>query len=76
MILQFLGLLALTYLIRSLVAVVLNSRRASSIGIPLVRLPIGPQNIVWMIIKPHLWLVLDHLPVDKGTLFSSRMILL
>jgi hypothetical protein len=67
MFLQILGFLALTYLIWSLVAMELNYRRASSIGIPLVRLSIDPQNIVWMIIEPHLWPVLDYLPVDWGT---------
>ncbi|KAL4962315.1 cytochrome P450 [Aspergillus stella-maris] len=48
----------------SIVALELNYWRAPSIGIPLA---IDPQNIVWMVIEPHIWPILDRLPIDWGT---------
>ncbi|KAJ6032488.1 cytochrome P450 [Penicillium herquei] len=72
MLLQLMGLLVLAYLAWSLVVMESNHRRASSMGIPLVRLPVDPQNILWMIIEPHLWPVLDRLPIDWGTFKFSR----
>ncbi|KAL8783454.1 MAG: hypothetical protein Q9195_009383 [Heterodermia aff. obscurata] len=42
--------------------------------IPLVRLPIDPLNIFWIILEPSIWRVLDRLPLDWGTFgrFSRR----
>jgi hypothetical protein len=59
--------LAVAYLGWSYVAMEINYRRASSMGIPLVRLIIDPQNVVWMILESHLWPYLDRLPIDLGT---------
>lgn len=64
MILQLLGLLALAYLAWSLVALEINYRRASAMGIPLVRLYIDPQNLLWMVCEPIIWPWLDRLPIN------------
>lgn len=45
----------------------INYRRASFMGIPLVRLPVDPLNIPWIILEPLLWRLLDRLPFDWGT---------
>ena len=45
----------------------INYRRALTMDIPLVRLPVDPMNIAWLILEPHLWRLLDCLPVDWGT---------
>ncbi|KAB8229432.1 cytochrome P450 [Aspergillus alliaceus] len=66
MILLLLGLSVLAYLAWSLVAMELNYRRASSMEIPLVRLCIDPQNLLWTVIEPHLWPWLDRLPINWG----------
>lgn len=65
---------ALAYLIWSLVSMEVNYRRAASMGIPLVRLPVDPMNIPWLILEPSLWRLLDRLPFSWGTFgrFSRR----
>lgn len=67
MIAQILLALGLAYQTWSLVAMEMNYRRAASMGIPLVRLPIDPENIIWLVLEPHLWRLLDHLPFSWGT---------
>ena len=42
-------------------------RRASSMGIPLIRLPVDPLNILWIILEPSLWPILDCLPFTLGS---------
>ncbi|GAB1197740.1 hypothetical protein APSETT444_007043 [Aspergillus pseudonomiae] len=44
----------------------INYRRACAMGIPLVRLCIDPQNLLWVLIEPHLWPWLDRLPIHWG----------
>jgi hypothetical protein len=39
-----------------------NYRRASAMGIPLVRLPVDPLNIPFQVLEPHLFKILDLLP--------------
>ncbi|PYH29020.1 cytochrome P450 [Aspergillus neoniger CBS 115656] len=64
MIFEALGLLALAYLVWSLVTLEINYRRASSMGIPLVRLYIDPLNVLWMVFEPILWPWLYKLPIN------------
>jgi hypothetical protein len=40
----------------------LNHRDASSMRIPLVRIPIDPLNVFFMILEPHLFKLIDVLP--------------
>jgi hypothetical protein len=51
------------YVAWSLVCLELNYRRTLSMGVPLIRLPIDPMNIPFQVIEPHLFRVLDFLPV-------------
>ena len=48
----------------SVAALELNRRRAGSLNIPLIHLPVDPMNILWIIVEPHLWRILDHLPIN------------
>ena len=52
----------------------MNHRRATSMGIPLVRVLVDPLNLGWIVIEPFLWHLLDLLPIDRGTfgLYSRR----
>lgn len=68
MILEALAVLSLAYLGWSVVSMEINYRRASSMGIPLVRLIIDPTNVAWMILETHLWPILDRLPFRLGSL--------
>lgn len=45
----------------------MNYRRALSMDIPLVRLPVDPMNLIWLIMEPSLWRLLDRLPFSWGT---------
>lgn len=67
MILHLISLLGLAYFAWSLVSMELNYRRASTMGIPLVRLPVDGQNVLWASIEGQLWPLLDRLPINWGT---------
>ncbi|KAF2194758.1 cytochrome P450 [Zopfia rhizophila CBS 207.26] len=64
------------YLAWSLVCLELNYKRASSMGIPLVRLPIDPLNILFQVFESHVWNILDRLRVQgylpKWTKYARR----
>ena len=67
MIVQILLSLCVAYLTWSIFTMEINYRRASSIGIPLVRLPVDPMNSIWLVLEPSLWRLLDRLPFSWGT---------
>jgi uncharacterized membrane protein len=55
----------LFYLAWSFVALEINYRRAASMKIPLVRLPIDPLNILFQVFESHVWKIIDRLPVSS-----------
>ena len=67
MILEFVLGLVLAYTVWCVTAMEVNYHSASSMGIPLVRLIVDPKNLVWLIIEPNFWKILDYLPFDYGT---------
>jgi hypothetical protein len=56
------GSVLIAYTTWSLVCLEVNYKRASGMGIPLVRLPIDPLNILFQVVESHVWRVLDALP--------------
>jgi cytochrome P450 len=65
--------LTLSYFVWSIICLEINYRRASSMGIPLVRLPIDPINTLWIIFQKSIWMLLDLLSINWGTFgFYSR----
>lgn len=64
MIAPIIVVLILAYLTWSLFAMEINYKRASSMRIPLVRLPVDPMGIFWLIVEPTIWRILDHLPIN------------
>ncbi|KAH3969293.1 hypothetical protein HBI81_072260 [Parastagonospora nodorum] len=60
------------YLIATVVAYVgwcmvcleLNYRRASSMGIPLIRVPVDYLNVPFQVIEPHIFTIIDLLPAS------------
>lgn len=50
------------YLGYSLICLELNYKRASAMGIPLIRVPIDPLNIPFQTIEPHFFKLIDLLP--------------
>ncbi|KAF2470382.1 cytochrome P450 monooxygenase [Lindgomyces ingoldianus] len=57
----------------SLVCLEINHRRASSMGIPLVRVPVDPLNILFQVFEPHLWKILDLFPSVMMPNFARYM---
>ncbi|KAF1949760.1 cytochrome P450 monooxygenase [Byssothecium circinans] len=58
-----LSVFAAAYLVWSLICLETNYRRAKSMGIPLIRLPIDPLNILFQVFESQVWGILDRLPV-------------
>ncbi|KAL8707496.1 MAG: hypothetical protein Q9220_007486 [cf. Caloplaca sp. 1 TL-2023] len=67
MIAEILLSIGIAYTAWSWIALEINYRRASSMGIPLLRLFIDPQNVPWLLLEPLIWRVLDLVPLDWGT---------
>ncbi|RYO83349.1 hypothetical protein DL764_009462 [Monosporascus ibericus] len=53
----------LVYLLWNIICLEINARKARRLKVPLVRLPIDSNNVPWTIIQPHLWSILDRLPI-------------
>ncbi|KAF2015678.1 cytochrome P450 [Aaosphaeria arxii CBS 175.79] len=53
-----------SYLSWSLVTLQINHRRASTMGIPLIRLPTDPLNVFFQVLEPHIFRLLDALPIS------------
>lgn len=64
MIIEILVGAAVCYTTWSIITLQINYRRASSMGIPLIRLPVDPLNVPFMILEPHLFRLLDCLPFE------------
>ena len=67
MFIQILVGIASAYLLWSIAAMEINYRRATAMGIPLIRLPVDPLNLPWLIIEGPLWRILDTLPLEWGS---------
>ncbi|KAL1852810.1 hypothetical protein Daus18300_012054 [Diaporthe australafricana] len=63
MILQLIVGSALAYFGWSIISLERNVRKARSLNVPIVRLPIDPVNFLWVFLQGHVWNVLDRLPV-------------
>ncbi|KAJ5732792.1 cytochrome P450 monooxygenase [Penicillium malachiteum] len=72
MVLQVLGLLALAYLIWSLVALEINYYRASAMGIPRIRVCVDGSNLLWQFSESHVWRLLDLLGLELGSFRYTR----
>ncbi|KAK8040140.1 cytochrome P450 monooxygenase [Apiospora rasikravindrae] len=59
---QVLFSVALAYIGWSFACLEANVRKARSLGVPVLRLPIDVNNVFWILLQPHIWKVLDSLP--------------
>ncbi|KAK7978719.1 cytochrome P450 monooxygenase [Apiospora saccharicola] len=55
--------LVLSYIGWTLICLEANVRKARRLGVPVQRLPVDVHNLLWIIIQPHIWKVLDRLPI-------------
>lgn len=53
---------ALTYALWSIVCLEVNVRKARTFNVPIVRLPIDANNVIWILLQPHVWRILGCLP--------------
>ncbi|ETS77360.1 hypothetical protein PFICI_11234 [Pestalotiopsis fici W106-1] len=56
--------LASAYIVWSFVCLETNVRNARALDFPVVRLPIDANNVFWILLQPHVWTILDHLPFN------------
>ncbi|KAI1821853.1 putative cytochrome P450 [Xylaria intraflava] len=54
----------LAYVAWTVVCLEANVRKARALGIPIVRLPIDSNNVIWILLQPHVWKILDRLPIE------------
>lgn len=52
------------YLGWSLICMESNAHKARVMKVPIVRLPIDTTNVIWLVIQPLVFTMLDHLPID------------
>jgi len=64
MILSLLVASAIAYTAWSLICMEANVRKARALHVPVIRIPIDPMNVPWMVFQPLVWKVLDSLPFD------------
>ncbi|KAI9675452.1 MAG: hypothetical protein M1822_008930 [Bathelium mastoideum] len=66
--------LGVAWLTWSMASMEFHHRRARAIGIPLVRLPVDPTNVLWLIFEAYIWRILNLLPFSLGSfaLYSRR----
>jgi hypothetical protein len=62
------------FAIWSAIALEQNYRRASTMGIPLMRIPIDPLNIPWQIVEPHFFKFVDYfgIPMPRNSVLLRR----
>ena len=49
-----------------------NVRRAKALGIPVISVPVSPMNVLWIVVEPLLFRILDSLPFDLGSFEYAR----
>ncbi|KAI3392482.1 hypothetical protein diail_5646 [Diaporthe ilicicola] len=63
MISQVLLASVLAYIIWTIACLEGNVRKAREFKVPIVRLPIDANNVFWILLQPHVWKILDRLPI-------------
>ncbi|KAI0968467.1 cytochrome P450 [Xylaria arbuscula] len=53
----------LAYIIWTIACLEANVRKARPLTVPIVRLPIDSNNVLWILLQSHVWKVLDRLPI-------------
>ena len=66
MIYQLITVPAIAWLIYSTICLIINIRRARTIGLPTIILPISPNNILWVLCEPFVLPIIDCLPFSFG----------
>jgi hypothetical protein len=67
MIPQILLSLGVVWLSYTAISLVNNVRRARLMDVPLVVVPVSPMNVLWIVIEPLVFRVLDSLPIRLGS---------
>ncbi|TGJ81736.1 hypothetical protein E0Z10_g7023 [Xylaria hypoxylon] len=54
----------LAYVIWTIACLEANVRKAKALKVPIIRLPIDSNNVMWILLQARVWKILDKLPVD------------
>lgn len=54
----------LLYIAWTLVCLECNVRQARALDVPVVRIPFGVNNYIWVIFQPFVWRTLEYLPIQ------------
>ncbi|KAI0513196.1 cytochrome P450 [Xylaria bambusicola] len=54
----------LAYVAWTIACLEANVRKAKAIKVPVVRLPIDSNNVLWILLQPQVWKILDALPIE------------
>ncbi|KAI0146292.1 putative cytochrome P450 [Xylariaceae sp. FL1272] len=55
---------ALAYLIWTIACLEANVRKAKALKVPIVRIQVDSNNVIWILLQPHVWRILDKLPIS------------
>ncbi|MCJ1381959.1 hypothetical protein MMC17_005071 [Xylographa soralifera] len=66
------ALLSILYLVWYVVPFAKNIRRARSLGVPILSVPVSPMNVLWIVVEPMVFNILDRLPIDLGNFNYAR----
>lgn len=58
---------AMVWLLYSSISLARNYRRAQAMGVPLITVPVSPMNVLWIVIEPLVFRILDSLPFSVGS---------
>ena len=74
MILAVLTALVCSYVLWTCIALEVNYRRAKSMGIPLIRIPVDFLNIPWQVVEHQIWAITDflRLPLPRCARYMRR----
>ncbi|KAI0101359.1 putative cytochrome P450 [Nemania sp. FL0031] len=53
----------LAYVTWTIACLEANVRKAEALKVPTVSLPIDSNNVIWILLQPHVWEILDRLPI-------------
>lgn len=67
MIPQLLLGLAMAWLLYSSMSLAKNLRRAQAMGVPLIKVPVSPMNVLWIVFEPLVFRIVDRLPFGIGS---------
>lgn len=58
----------IAYFIWSVFSLLQNAAKARAMNVPTIKIPVDPNNVLWMIFQAHIFYIIDRLPWPYSTL--------